>query len=611
MKNQDLRQLISEELEKHEVSLLTEKFGSKIISDIWKRMSGGRWGGDKDLFGALSNTYGIAWDRVQDSHVETGGANPRRGMLNIFYVSSGTANPYGEGHYDYDEKKRKESTFYRDMFLGATIGKKMVGVSSGWNRFSGNKGKKSVSTSMKGSDRFGDGQDEKIWNYKRLAEVSTEVYTMDLGRIHDWNKQIVSARADAKEGATALLSHKQSLEDNRRRYQDAINDIRNKEVQGKEELIIGDMVEKAEIALKDAMDKRIGDLRNNIVYTGWDTPFETAKRFYENMIRLYENMLRDVKAAEDAKAGVEKGDTYDYSKYYTDRVTEAAKEAKKELQKFERAMDNVKILKPVEVSESVLVNEIAPLVAIGARVAGQAAMSMAADKVASKVSESMQIDTDDVIEFVEACAENYHNDEDESHTDEGYMKEMYEKMYENWKAKIGKAVGQAATQAATDVASDAIKKKMSANESFEVILETDSFLVEGENNISKRFLLELENRNVTFEKVTEGCGCNGSNESVSCVSYKGTEMVLETMIKDLWADENVKESLLAIKFDSSKMNEEYVESMNSIELANLLGQMKNLWDEWKNGPMTEPSDIKPAQKELIGWISRWMKKEIK
>ena len=59
------------------------------------------------------------------------------------------------------------------------------------------------------------------------------------------------------------------------------------------------------------------------------------------------------------------------------------------------------------------------------------------------------------------------------------------------------------------------------------------------------------------------------------------------------------------------INEEYVESMNSIELANLLGQMKNLWDEWKNGPLTEPSDIKPAQKELIGWITRWMKKEIK
>jgi len=69
-------------------------------------------------------------------------------------------------------------------------------------------------------------------------------------------------------------------------------------------------------------------------------------------------------------------------------------------------------------------------------------------------------------------------------------------------------------------------------------------------------------------------------------------------------------------FASSKMNEEkiteeYVESMNSIELANLLGNIQKLWIDWKNGPLTEPSDIKPAQKELTGWITRWMKKEIK
>ena len=35
------------------------------------------------------------------------------------------------------------------------------------------------------------------------------------------------------------------------------------------------------------------------------------------------------------------------------------------------------------------------------------------------------------------------------------------------------------------------------------------------------------------------------------------------------------------------------------------------WDRWKNGPATEPSDIKPAAKELKGWITRWMKQNIK
>ena len=63
--------------------------------------------------------------------------------------------------------------------------------------------------------------------------------------------------------------------------------------------------------------------------------------------------------------------------------------------------------------------------------------------------------------------------------------------------------------------------------------------------------------------------------------------------------------------ESKEVNEEYVESMDSIEVANALGKIKTLWDEWKAGPATEPSDIKPAQRELKGWIDRWFKQNIK
>ena len=58
-----------------------------------------------------------------------------------------------------------------------------------------------------------------------------------------------------------------------------------------------------------------------------------------------------------------------------------------------------------------------------------------------------------------------------------------------------------------------------------------------------------------------------------------------------------------------KLNEEYIELMP--EIANALGTIQMDWDRWKNGPMTEPSDIKPAAKELKGWITRWMKQNIK
>ena len=58
-----------------------------------------------------------------------------------------------------------------------------------------------------------------------------------------------------------------------------------------------------------------------------------------------------------------------------------------------------------------------------------------------------------------------------------------------------------------------------------------------------------------------------------------------------------------------EINEDYIELMP--EIANALGTIQMDWDRWKNGPMTEPSDIKPAAKELKGWITRWMKQNIK
>ena len=431
MKNTDLRNLISEELEKHEVSLLTEKFGSKIIADVWKKMQGGRYGNpDNQLFDALSGSYGIAWDQIQDEHISTDGANPRRGMLNIFYVAQGTENPYGESQYDYSTKTSGPRKFYRNMFLGATIGKKMVGITSGWNRSTNSERKRNVSTDAKGNDRFGRGQDEKIWNYKRLAEVSTEVYTIDLLRFQDFTQELKAARAEQKEGAMALKSHKEILQQQKNRYRSAIEDIRSKEVQGKEELIVGDLVEKAQELLIAAMEKRITDLKNNIVYRGWDTPFSNAQRFYDQMLKIYEDMLRDIASHEkakekykDAKDGEGKWDI----SYYKDRVTEAAKKANAEKKDFDKRMSQITQLKPVEVNESVLpVSEIAPAVAMIGR---QVAMSVAADKIADKVGKNEQVETDDIVELTEGASKMYEEDEDESHTSEGYMKEMYEKMY--------------------------------------------------------------------------------------------------------------------------------------------------------------------------------------
>ena len=83
--------------------------------------------------------------------------------------------------------------------------------------------------------------------------------------------------------------------------------------------------------------------------------------------------------------------------------------------------------------------------------------------------------------------------------------------------------------------------------------------------------------------------------------YKGKNVVVFDGGEDLFA--YVKESV--------ELNEEYIEVMDPIRLANAMGEIQQAWEMWKNGPATEPQHIKPAQKELKGWLDRWFKQNIK
>jgi hypothetical protein len=60
--------------------------------------------------------------------------------------------------------------------------------------------------------------------------------------------------------------------------------------------------------------------------------------------------------------------------------------------------------------------------------------------------------------------------------------------------------------------------------------------------------------------------------------------------------------------ESVAITEEYVEIIN---IDDALEDMKTGWDNWKNGPLTEPSDIRPAAKEFKDYINWWLNKNIK
>jgi len=85
--------------------------------------------------------------------------------------------------------------------------------------------------------------------------------------------------------------------------------------------------------------------------------------------------------------------------------------------------------------------------------------------------------------------------------------------------------------------------------------------------------------------------------------YKKTEEIINKHISDS----------LSIMMAKESVNEGagWIEAMNYDEIANALGKIARYWDEWKAGPLTEPSHINPAAKELKGWIERFVKKNIK
>tara|TARA_R110000737_G_scaffold109760_2_gene142770 strand:+ start:65 stop:388 length:324 start_codon:yes stop_codon:yes gene_type:complete len=59
------------------------------------------------------------------------------------------------------------------------------------------------------------------------------------------------------------------------------------------------------------------------------------------------------------------------------------------------------------------------------------------------------------------------------------------------------------------------------------------------------------------------------------------------------------------------VNEEYIEVMDMRNLNKHMEEIVKLWKNWKRGPATERSDIKPAAKELKDYLRSWFQDYIK
>ena len=60
------------------------------------------------------------------------------------------------------------------------------------------------------------------------------------------------------------------------------------------------------------------------------------------------------------------------------------------------------------------------------------------------------------------------------------------------------------------------------------------------------------------------------------------------------------------------LKEQYIETIDGRgDVLKGLLKIQGAWLEWKDGELTEKEDIKPAQKELINFVIKFLKKNIK
>ena len=60
--------------------------------------------------------------------------------------------------------------------------------------------------------------------------------------------------------------------------------------------------------------------------------------------------------------------------------------------------------------------------------------------------------------------------------------------------------------------------------------------------------------------------------------------------------------------EETPVNEEYIELM---QIDEPLEMLKQAWEQWRKGPMTEYEDVPPAHKELLKYVQTWLKKNLR
>ena len=328
MKKKTLQKLVKEQV----AILLTEKFASKKITDMYRKITGGRYSSDKKFCGASSQAYNIEWDKVTDDMVSgPTGRMTRKGLE--FLLAAEDMSVRGTGRYDYPRSIKK------GQILSAAYNGKAIYF-----------GKSGLQTGAARAGSYPEYIGLNVMGFKNADSIikklpgKVEVYQIDIDKARGAGDKR-KARFDARKGATALMSFRDIRNQNKARYEKALVDRLAKSSPADQ---AWKMVEATQRMLNTSLKKDLDMLKQGKVKDSWRSASSILQNAYGNMtnaivnIKSYENQA--IKGAEKDKAkGLTSGDKNAWSeeKYYLERIVEEARRIQKSYKEMKQALSKI------------------------------------------------------------------------------------------------------------------------------------------------------------------------------------------------------------------------------------------------------------------------------
>ena len=312
MNSKIIKKIIKEELQK---LLITEKFQSKKLSDLYRLINTGRWSQGQKIFDQMARWKKFDWANVPDSAVvKSTSGDSSSNVMNIFVVTKEKRNY---------RSKSWQGTIYPGL-IGMTLGKKLLGANGSL-------------VSSKGQRAGADYNTKGIHNFKAFNEYAEVVFRIDVSQIPS-SADIQAQRSKAKQGATALMNARDILRSNKQRYQAALT-MKAGEGGWKS---ARDMAKRATEALTKAVESHTAMLSKGMYMTTWSNEYASASHLYDQVMKHFLDFQEANKSA--MKQSDDRG-----KRYQLDRMAGSLKAMKDEFIQFTKKLKDLEKAKPVPI----------------------------------------------------------------------------------------------------------------------------------------------------------------------------------------------------------------------------------------------------------------------